>query len=270
MNSLKNNDPNVLSSGVPANIQKEVLYQYILGIADNSLILGKRLGELCGHGPNLETDIALTNISLDLLGQTRSYFQYAALLAGDDKTEDDVAFLRIEREYKNILLVEQPGTHFGYVIARQFLFDVYHLLFMEKLQFSKDETLAAIAKKGIKEVSYHVRFSSDWVKRLGDGTEESKLKIQEAIDDLWGYTDEMFHLTTPDTAMISEGIGIDVSGLKELYYSKVSEILNEATLEVPQGTFFQKGGKEGVHSEYMGYILSELQYMQRTYPNMKW
>jgi ring-1,2-phenylacetyl-CoA epoxidase subunit PaaC len=119
-------------------------------------------------------------------------------------------------------------------------------------------------------VSYHVRFSSDWVKRLGDGTEESKLKIQEAIDDLWGYTDEMFHLTVPDTAMISEGIGIDVSGFKELYYSKVSEILNEATLEVPQGTFFQKGGKEGVHSEYMGYILSELQYMQRTYPNMKW
>jgi ring-1,2-phenylacetyl-CoA epoxidase subunit PaaC len=249
---------------------KENLYNYILSIADNSLILGQRLGELCGHGPNLETDIALTNISLDLLGQTRSYFQYASLLAGNDTTEDDVAFLRIEREYRNVLLVEQPNTHFGYVIARQFLFDVYHLIFMDKLQSSKDENLAAIAKKGIKEVSYHVRFSSDWVKRLGDGTEESKLKMQEAIEELWRYTDEMFHVSESDMVMISEGIGVDVSKLKELYYTKVSEVLDEADLKVPESTYFQKGGKEGIHTEHMGYILSDLQYMQRTYPNMKW
>lgn len=249
---------------------KTNLYQYILSIADNSLILGQRLGELCGHGPNLETDIALTNISLDLLGQTRSYFQYAALLAGDDKTEDDIAFIRIEREYRSILLVEQPNTHFGYVIARQFLFDVYHLLFMEKLQFSKDETLSAIAKKGIKEVSYHERFSSDWVKRLGDGTEVSKLKMQEAINDLWRYTDEMFHVSASDKAMISEGIGVDVVALKERYYAKVTEVLSDAMLEVPEGKYFQKGGKEGIHTEHMGYILSDLQYMQRSYPNMKW
>ena len=214
---------------------KKNVYQYILSIADNSLILGQRLGELCGHGPNLETDIALTNISLDLLGQTRSYFQYAALLAGDDKTEDDIAFIRIEREYRSILLVEQPNTHFGYVIARQFLFDVYHLLFMEKLQFSKDETLSAIAKKGIKEVSYHERFSSDWVKRLGDGTEVSKLKMQDAINDLWRYTDEMFHVSESDKAMISEGIGVDVVALKERYYAKVTEVLSDAMLEVPEG-----------------------------------
>ncbi len=270
MNSIDKNDVNSLPVGEMPNGQRGVLYNYILGIADNSLILGQRLGELCGHGPNLETDIALTNISLDLLGQTRSYFQYAALLAGDDKTEDDVAFLRSEREYRNVLLVEQPSTHFGYVIARQFLFDVYHLLLMEKLQFSKDETLAAIAKKGIKEVSYHERFSSDWVKRLGDGTEESKLKMQEAIDDLWRYTDELFHVSESDMSMISEGIGVDVSKLKELYYAKVSEILTEAMLEVPESKYFQKGGKEGIHTEHMGYILSDLQYMQRTYPNMKW
>ena len=249
---------------------KNNLYNYILGIADNSLILGQRLGELCGHGPNLETDIALTNISLDLLGQTRSYFQYAAQILGDNKSEDDVAFLRIEREYKNVLLTEQPNTHFGYVIARQFLFDVYHLLLLEKLQYSKDETLAAIAKKAIKEVSYHRRFSSDWVKRLGDGTEESKRKIQEAMDDLWRYTDELFHLTASDSAMISEGIGIDVSKLKESYYAQISEVLREATLEIPESKYFQKGGKEGIHTEYMGYILADLQYMQRTYPNMKW
>lgn len=246
------------------------LYNYILGIADNSLILGQRLGELCGHGPNLETDIALTNISLDLFGQTRSYYQYAAKIAGNDKTEDDVAFLRIEREYRNVLLVEQPNTHFGYVIARQFLFDTFHLLLMEKLQNSGDEHLAAIAKKGIKEVSYHHRFSGDWIKRLGDGTDESHEKIQEAIDGLWRYTDELFHVTEDDALVIEAGIGVNVLQLKEEYYKQVSEILTEATLTVPENKYFAKGGKEGVHTEQMGYILAELQYMQRTYPNMNW
>ncbi|SRX76236.1 1,2-phenylacetyl-CoA epoxidase subunit PaaC [Aequorivita antarctica] len=246
------------------------LYNYILTIADNSLILAQRLGELCGHGPNLETDIALTNISLDLLGQTRSYYQYAAKISGEGKTEDDIAFLRIEREYKNCLLVEQPNTHFGYVIGRQFLFDVYHLMLMEKLQNSPDETLAAIAKKGIKEVSYHKRFSSDWVKRLGDGTEESNTKMQEAIDDLWRCTDELFFMTDAENAMVKEGIGIDVSSFKGKYYKEVSEVLKEATLTIPENKYFTKGGKEGIHTEHMGYILADLQYMQRTYPNMTW
>jgi len=228
------------------------------------------LGELCGHGPSLETDIAITNISLDLIGQTRSYYQYAAKLIAGDKTEDDIAFLRLEREYKNVLLVEQPNTHFGYVMARQFLFDVYHLLFLEKLQYSKDEQLAAVAKKGIKEVSYHKRFSSDWVKRLGDGTEESNLKMQEAIDDLWRFTNEMFQMTEWDTMMASEGVGVDVTQLKEAYYTEIKEVLKEATLTVPESTYFTKGGKEGIHTEHMGYILADLQYMQRTYPNMTW
>ncbi len=251
-------------------MKNENLYNYILGIADNSLILGQRLGELCGHGPNLETDIALTNISLDLFGQTRSYYQYAAQIAGEGKNEDDIAFLRMERQYKNVLLVEQPNTHFGFVLGRQFLFDVYHLLLMEKLQSSSDETLVAIAKKTIKEVSYHERFSSDWVKRLGDGTDESNKKMQEAIDSLWRYTDELFHLTDADRAMVSEGIGVDVSLLKDAYYKRVSEILKEAALEIPEGKYFQKGGKEGIHSEHMGFLLADLQYMQRSYPNMKW
>jgi len=249
---------------------KENLYKYILGIADNSLILGQRLGELCGHGPNLETDIALTNISLDLFGQTRTYFQYLASLTGKEKTEDDIAFLRTEREYKNVLLVEQPNTHFGFVIARQFLFDVYHLKFLAKLQASKDETLVAIANKGIKEVSYHERFSSDWVRRLGDGTEESNAKMQEAIDTLWRFTNEIFQLTEVDSEMIEKGIGVDVSKLKDAYYTKVSEVLKEATLEIPESKYFTKGGKEGIHSEHMGYILADLQYMQRSYPGMKW
>lgn len=246
------------------------LYKYILGVADNSLILGQRLGELCGHGPSLETDIACTNISLDLLGQVRSYYQYAAKIAGDNRTEDDIAMLRSEREYQNVLLVEQPNTDFAYTIGRQFLFDVYHLAFLKELQKSTDLTLSAIANKSIKEVSYHERFSSDWVKRLGDGTQESNKKMQEAINDLWTYTDELFHLTEADNAMIAEGIGVDVSKLIEAYYQQVSELLEEATLEVPESKYFQKGGKQGIHSEHMGYLLSDLQYMQRTYPNMDW
>ncbi len=249
---------------------KENLIKYILGIADNSLILGQRLGELCGHGPNLETDIALTNISLDLLGQTRNYYQYIAKLQGEGKTEDDIAFMRSEREYLNVLLVEQPNNHFGFVMARQFYFDVFHVLLMENLQQSKDETLIAIANKGIKEVSYHLRFSSDWVMRLGDGTSESHEKMQEAIDGLWPFTDELFHLTGADKQMVVEGVGVDVSTLKEAYYKKVSEVLTEATLSVPEEKYFQKGGKQGIHSEHMGFILADLQYMQRTYPNLKW
>lgn len=246
------------------------LIQYILGVADNSLILGQRLGELCGHGPSIETDIALTNISLDLLGQVRSYYQYVAKLQGGDATEDTVAFLRLEREYKNVLLVEQPNTDFGYSIARQFLFDVFHLALLEELQSSKDEMLAAIAQKSIKEVLYHTRFSSDWIRRLGDGTEESHDRIQAAINDLWIFTDELFHQTEADISMVSEGVGVNVTLLKANYYQKISAVLEEATLQIPQVEYFQKGGKLGIHSEHMGYILTELQYMQRTYPNMTW
>ena len=247
------------------------LIQYIFGIADNSLILGQRLGELCGHGPILETDIAMTNIALDLLGQVRSYLQYVAQLSNDENvTEDSIAFLRNEREYRNVLLVEQPNTDFAYSITRQFLFDVYHLLLLTELQYSKDETLQAIAKKSIKEVTYHVRFSSDWIIRLGDGTQESNEKMQNAIDDLWTFTDELFHQTEADIAMVNENIGVDVTLLKEPFYKKVNQILEEATLKTPETKYFQKGGKNGIHSEHMGYLLADMQYMQRSFPNMVW
>jgi ring-1,2-phenylacetyl-CoA epoxidase subunit PaaC len=247
------------------------LVQYIFGIADNSLILGQRLGELCGHGPILETDIAITNIALDLLGQVRSYYQYAAKLSMDENvTEDTIAFLRNEREYRNILLVEQPNTDFAYSITRQFLFDVYHLLLLTELQNSSDKTLQAIAQKSIKEVTYHVRFSSDWIIRLGDGTQESNEKMQNAINDLWTFTDELFHQTEADIAMVNENIGVDVTVLKEPFYKKVNEILETATLITPEMTYFQKGGKLGIHSEHMGYLLADMQYMQRSFPNMSW
>lgn len=251
-------------------MKNENLYKYILGVADNSLILGQRMGELCGHGPSLETDIACTNISLDLFGQVRNYYQYAAKISGDGRSEDDIAMLRKEREYVNVLLVEQPNTDFAYTMARQFLFDVYHLLFLRELEKSKDLTLSAIATKSIKEVSYHQRFSSDWVKRLGDGTQESHEKMQDGIDDLWTYIDELFHQTKADKAMVEEGIGVDVTKLKDKYYQLVDGVLEESTLTIPESKWFQKGGKEGIHTEHFGYLLSELQYMQRTYPKMEW
>ncbi len=251
-------------------MKNQNLYNYILEIADNSLILGQRMGELCGHGPTLETDIACTNISLDLFGQVRSYFQYAAKIADDPRTEDDIAMLRTEREYRNALLTEQPNTDFAYTIGRQFLFDSYHLIFLNELQKSRDLTLSAIAKKSIKEVSYHVRFSSDWVKRLGDGTEESKQKMQNAINNLWTYTDELFHQTEANNAMVAAGIGVELDKLKTPYYDKISGILAEATLTIPELKWFQKGGKQGIHTEHLGYLLADLQYMQRTYPKMEW
>ena len=246
------------------------LIDYIYGIADNCLILGQRLGELCGHGPSLETDISLTNISLDLLGQTRSYYQYVAKLQGGGATEDTVAFLRTEREYKNVLLAEQPNTDFGYIVARHFYFDVFHLMVLEKLQYSQDATLAAIAAKAVKEVSYHKRFSSDWVKRLGDGTTESHTRMQKALDELFIFTDELFQQTGADKAMVEAGIGVDTSSLRESYHATVRQIVEEATLKMPESPYFRSGGKNGIHSEHMGYILAEMQYMQRTYPNMNW
>lgn len=249
---------------------KENLYNYILGVADNCLILGQRLGELCGHGPTLETDIACTNISLDLFGQVRSYYQYAAKIANDGRSEDDIAMLRKEREYVNVVLVEQPNTDFAFIIARQFLFDAYHLLFLNELKDSNDATLTAIAQKAIKEVTYHERFSVDWIRRLGDGTTESNQKMQNAINTLWRFTNELFHKTTADEAMVLEGIGVDTSKFKKDYYERLNQVLKEANLEIPEATYFQKGGKYGVHTEHLGYLLSNLQYMQRSYPNMEW
>lgn len=246
------------------------LIHYIYGIADNSLILGQRISELCGHGPTLETDIALTNIALDLLGQTRSYYQYVAELSPKDITEDDVAFLRTEREYKNVLLVEQPNTDFAYVIVRQYFFDVFHFMLLKELEHSKNVNFQAIAKKSLKEVSYHKRFSGDWLKRLGDGTEESKQKAQQAVNELWVYTDELFHMTDNDKKVAEAGYGVDTTTLKTAYYETVSALLKEATLDIPETKYFQKGGKNGIHTEHMGYILSDMQYMQRTYPDMKW
>lgn len=249
---------------------QEKIYEYLLLLGDNPMILGHRLSERCGHGPSLETDIALTNISLDLFGQVRNYFQYAAKIQGEGKTEDDIAFLRLERQYRNTLLLEQPNTNFAHVIGRQMLFDTYHQLLLEALQESQDEQISAIAHKSLKEVKYHARFSSEWVKRLGDGTEESHTKMQAAIDHLWRYAGELVEASSLETEMAAIGIGADLDSIAPVYWERVKDLLREATLQIPEVSWFQTGGKKGVHTEHMGYILSELQFMQRTYPNMTW
>ena len=241
------------------------LIDYTLHLADNALILAQRNAEWCGHGPILEQDIAITNISLDLLGQARNFYQYAAQLMGGDTDEDKLAYLRTEREFKNCLLVEQPNGDWGQTILRQFFFSAYQHLLYEKLQVSKNEQVAAIAAKALKEVTYHLRWSSEWVIRLGDGTEESHGRMVKAIDELWRYTGELFI-----AADYEKGFGVDVSLLKDEWMKKVKVIFEEATLPVPEKVFMQKGGKIGVHTEHLGYILTELQYLQRTYPNATW
>jgi ring-1,2-phenylacetyl-CoA epoxidase subunit PaaC len=249
---------------------KQVLIDYTLHLADDSLILGQRNAEWCGHGPVLEQDIAITNISLDLIGQSRNFYQYAATLIGKDATEDSLAYLRKEEEFKNCLLVEQPKGDWAQTILRQFFFSQYQYLLFQQLQNSKDEQLAAIAEKSLKEVTYHLRWSSEWVIRFGDGTNESHQRMIKAIDELWKYTDELFSATNYELQVASDGAGIDVSKLKEQWLAKVKEIFSEATLPIPGKTFVQGGGKEGRHTEHLGYILTELQYMQRTYPGCDW
>lgn len=255
---------------------KQTLIDYTVHLADNSLILAQRNAEWCGHGPVLEQDIAITNISLDLIGQARNFYQYAALLInettkpGDPVTEDTLAYLRKEREFKNLLLVEQLNGDWGQTILRQFFFSQYQYLLFQQLQNNKDEQIAAIAAKSLKEVTYHVRWSSEWVIRLGDGTEESHDRMVKAIEELWRYTGEMFEPARYELQAASEGFGADVSKLKEPWLKNVKEIFSEATLTVPEKIFMQTGGKEGKHTEHLGYILTELQYMQRAYPNSEW
>ena len=267
------------------------LVNYTLHLADNSLILAQRNAEWCGHGPILEQDIAITNISLDQLGQSRNFYQYAANLInvskipgslkapsplgeslsrfvgrlGGEVTEDSLAYLRTEREFKNCLLAEQPNGDWAQTVLRQFFFSAYQFLLYEKLQHSNDEQLAAIAAKALKEVTYHQRWSSEWVIRLGDGTEESHQRMLNAIDELWRYTGELF--IAADYEAVA---GFDVALLKEDWMKKVNSVFEEATLAVPEKVFMQTGGKTGTHTEHLGYILAELQYLQRTYPNAEW
>ncbi len=238
---------------------------YTLYLADTALILSQRNGEWCGHGPILEQDIAITNISLDLLGQARNFYQYAAEMTGNGATEDSLAHLRKEREFKNLLLAEQPNGDWAQTTLRQFLFSQFQYLLYRELQRGSDSTWSAIAEKALKEVAYHIRWSGEWVVRLGDGTEESHARMEHALRELWRYTGEMFL-----PAAYEKEAGADPSALETEWTEKVQAVFSEAGLSLPSQTFMQTGGKEGKHTEQLGYILSELQYMQRAYPGAEW
>lgn len=258
------------------------LITYTLHLADNALILAQRNSAWCGHGPILEQDIAITNISLDILGQARNFYQYAAELINQSTnkpgnystiqpvTEDTLAYLRDSRDFKNCLLVEQPNGDWAKTTLRLFLFSSYQYLLYEKLQHGNDEQLAAIAVKALKEVAYHVRWSSEWVIRLGDGTGESHERITNAMNELWPYMDELFINATYEEALLQENIAVDVAALKENWLEKILPVLNEATLQLPQNVFAKTGGKKGIHSEQLGYLLAEMQFMQRAYPGSTW
>lgn len=246
------------------------LFEYLLRLGDDSLIIGHRLSEWCGHGPVLEEDIAMTNLALDFIGQANSILEYAGKVEGQGRDADDLAFLRYEREYRNALLVEQPNEDFAVTMMRQFLFDAFRKLLYEALQNSADEQLAAIAEKSLKETKYHLKHSSEWVIRLGDGTEESHRRTQYALDTLWRYTDELFFENEVDKELQAENIVPSLAPIRAEWEKTVNAVLEEATLEIPKNGWIQKGGRTGLHSENLGYILAELQYMQRAYPGMKW
>ncbi len=251
-------------------MSQNILFEYLLHWGDNSLIMGQRDGEWCGHGPILEQDIALTNISLDLFGEARNIFSYAAKLKGDDHTEDSIAFLRDVLEYKNVLLVEQPNNDWGYTIAKHFFYDNFHYFLCSELSKSNDKQIQAIALKSIKETAYHAKWSNEWVIRLGDGTDFSKQKIQEAINDLWEYTHELFIPSAIEQSAFELGFGANLEDVKIQWERKINAILEEATLSIPETKNIQKGGKIGRHSEHLGFILTEMQYLQRAYPGAEW
>jgi ring-1,2-phenylacetyl-CoA epoxidase subunit PaaC len=246
------------------------LVLYALRRADDALILGHRLSEWCGHAPMMEEDMALANMGLDLLGQARELYSYAAKVEANGNDEDKFAYLRDVRQYRNLLLLEQPNGDFARTMTRQFFYAVFADLYWRAMMNSRDATLAAIAAKSEKESAYHVRHSSEWIIRLGDGTDESHRRAQTAVDDLWAYTGEMFEVDDSERGLIDAGIAVDPAALRPRWLETVSNVLLEATLTLPKSEWMQQGGRSGRHSEHLGHLLSELQSMQRTFPGVTW
>ena len=260
------------------------IIDYLLHLGDNALILGHRNSEWTGHGPILEQDIALSNIALDLIGQARYYYQYASErinesghtigpMPGRDRmpvTEDSLAYMRDGWDFKNCLLVEQGNGHWGKTVLRQFLFSAYQYEFYSVLRNSRDTQLAAIAAKSLKEVTYHLRWSGEWVIRLGDGTEESHTRMEEAMDDLWKYTGELFTPAEYEKTLALTGTAVDLATIRSAWDTKVGDVLGTAGLQIKEGEWMQKGGKQGKHTEALGYLLAEMQFLQRAYPGCEW
>jgi ring-1,2-phenylacetyl-CoA epoxidase subunit PaaC len=249
---------------------KEALFRYTLRLGDTSLILAQRLSEWTGHGPFLEEDLALTNIALDIFGRAKSLLEYAGRVEGQGRSGDDLAFFRNDREYFNALITELPNGDYAQTILRQALVDCFDLLFYTELTKSKDETLAGIAAKSVKEITYHKRHSFSWIIRFGNGTDESAQRLKSALDELWQYTGELFEMNEVDASLIKSGIGVDLKALLPQWMQEISALFEKSGLEVPAETFMQRGSREGLHTEYLGYVLSEMQALPRMYPEAKW
>lgn len=250
--------------------KKDTLIAYLLRFGDNALVLGQRLTEIVAAGPELEEELANANLALDYLGQARMFYSYAGELEGKDRSEDYFAFLREEGEFRNLLLVEQPNGHFGDTIARNVLFDIFYLLQLDALQGCSDERLAEIAEKSAKEIRYHIRHCRQWMVRLGDGTDESHQRISDSVQNLWMFTGEMFASDELDDAMRKEWDGPDLTSLKERWMADVAEMLSEATIALPEGEWAADGGKLGRHTEHFGYLIAEMQHLQRAHPGLSW
>ncbi len=256
-----------VAAGLPV---QQAAFEYLLHLADTSLILGQRLAEWVGHAPALEEDLGLANISLDLIGQARLLYSYAGELEGAGRSEDDLAFLRAPDEFRNLSLVELPNGDFGCTVVRQFLFDAWQLEIFQALERSADERLAQIAAKSVKEIRYHLRYSSGWLVRLGDGTAESRRRVQAALDELWKYTVELFTPAELDRAVHASNVAPDLTDLYQLWSRRLDDVLQEATLGRPVDVPFSWFGKSGAHTEHLGYLLADMQYLQRTYPGASW
>jgi ring-1,2-phenylacetyl-CoA epoxidase subunit PaaC len=249
---------------------KDLLFQYCLRMGDTHNVLSHRMAEWCSNAHILEEDIAMTNIALDHIGAASAWLTYAGKVEGKGRTEDDLTFKRNEREYFNLLIAELPNGNFADTLARNFMFDVFAKLYYTQLQESADETLAGIAGKVLKEANYHLKHSSQWIVRLGDGTEESHKKMQDAIDEVWRFTGNMFEMDEVDIILADAGVGVDVRELKEAWKTIVDDVMEEANLALPTNTFMMTGSKEGMHTEALGHMLAEMQFLPRAYPDAKW
>lgn len=251
-------------------ILNKAIQDYVTRLGDDAVVIGHRISEWCSKAPFLEEDLALQNVALDFIGRARMYYSYAAELADDGRDEDDFAYMRDHREYQNLLLMELPRGDFAYSMVRQLFVDVYNLLYLEQLLTSKDQTIAAIAAKAIKETRYHLRRSHEWMLRLGNGSEESHARAQAAVNDIWGFTHELFDVDKLEQQMVDADIGVDSTALKDAWTGQVSAILQEAMLAAPGEAWVVRGGREGYHTEYLGQMLNEMQCVHRAYPGQKW
>lgn len=249
---------------------RESLYSFCLRLADNNLILAQRLAEWCSKGPILEEDLAMTNISLDLFGQAEAVYEYAASLFDHTNTADELAFSRSERNYYNNMVVELPNGDFAFTMVRQYLYSNYAKILFTALMESNDEMLAGLSAKALKETKYHVRHSSEWILRFGNGTEESLDRCQSALEQIWPYTSDMFVMNNIDVELIQNGISVDLEDIYTKWDFEVRELLNESNIQIPETTNRIIGGHNGMHTEHLGHLLCEIQYLHHAFPDAKW